>query len=164
MLIIKEMIGGHSGDINQKKEIDNYCKDFIKTIEERGGLEADLINACEKFESIKEKWIKTKGDSYKYNIKDNPEFTKFLLSILHEREPVVMDETTPIECGRVIDIKTDKYGDYFGFIRHSPDNIFFNKKNNPDMNLSYIGKDVLYEIVNQADDRRYGINVRLVDE
>ena len=52
MLILKEMIGGHSGDFNQKREIENYSKEFINSLKERDGLEADLIAACKKFESI----------------------------------------------------------------------------------------------------------------
>ena len=164
MLILKEMIGGHSGDINQKKDINNYCKVFIEALEEKGSLDADLIIACRKFESIRREWVKTKGDSYKYNIKDNSEFTKFMLSVLYEKETIMEDRVNPIESGRVIDIKTDKHGDYYGFIRHSPDNIFFHEKDNPNMNLSYVGKDVLYEIVNQSNGRQCGINVMLIKE
>lgn len=160
MLILKEMLGGQSPDINQKKDVENYCTSFISLITEKGSLEGDLAVACDKFENIKKKWVSIKGDSYKYSIKDNPEFTKFMLDSLYEKECVLTDESNPVECGRVIDIKTDKYGDYFGFIRHSPENIFIHEKNNPDMNLSYIGKEVLYEIVRQ-DNRQYGINVKL---
>lgn len=161
MLLLKEMLGGPSGDINQKKEIEKYCSKLIDIIAQKGSLEQDLIKACEKFDNISKKWIEVKGESFRFHIKDNSEFTKFMISSLGERDVRPEEVVLPVNKGRVINVKTDKYGSFFGFIRHLPENIFFHESMNPKMDLSYIGKEVFFDII-EENGKVYGINVRLV--
>lgn len=160
MLLVKEMLGGHSGDINQKKEINKYCASLIDVIAKKGNLESDLVRACEEFERISTKWVQAKGEAYKYSIKDNSEFTNFMISSLYDREIIPVDVVMPTNKGRVLNVKTDKHGDYFGFINRFPENIFFHENDNPEMDLSYIGKEVCYDIV-EKNGKTIGINVRL---
>lgn len=160
MLLLKEMLGGASGDINQKKEMEKYCERLMDVIAHKDSLEKDLDIACKKFDAIAEKWIETKGESYKFHIKDSSEFTKFMISTLGESSMSIEKVALPINKGKVINVKTDKHGDYFGFISHSPENVFFHESKNPEMNLSYIGKEVYFDIVKE-NGKVYGVNVRL---
>lgn len=161
MLLIKEMLGGPSGDINQKKEIEKYCIRLKEVIEKKDSLEDDLILACKKFDVISAKWIDIKGESYKFHIKDNSEFTKFMISTLGDNNMRLEEVALPINKGRVINVQTDRHGDFFGFISHIPENIFFHESKNPKMDMSYIGKEVLFDI-DEENGKEYGYNVRII--
>lgn len=161
MLLLKEMLGGPSGDINNKKEMEKYCLKLENIIAQKDSLETDLINACEKFDDISKKWIEVKGESFRFHIKDNSEFTKFMISTLGENYVQPEKVVLPINKGKVLNVKTDKYGSFFGFISHLPENIFFHESMNPKMDLSYIGKDVFFDII-EENGKEYGVNVRLI--
>ena len=161
MLLLKEMLGGASGDINHKKEIEKYCARLIDIIAQKDSLEKDLIIACERFDTICAKWVELKGESYRFHIKDNYEFTKFMIATLGESDTRLEDVALPINKGRVITVKTDKHGAFFGFITHLPENIFFHESMNSKMDLSYIGKEVFFDIINE-NGKAYGVNVRII--
>lgn len=63
--------------------------------------------------------------------------------------------------GYVVHVDLDRKGNFFGFIEHTPNNIFFHEFDNPDMDRSYTGKKVSYKIVRNSDQER-AINVRLM--
>lgn len=67
----------------------------------------------------------------------------------------------PINKGKVINVQTDKHGNFFGFISQLPENIFFHESKNPEMDMSYIGKEVLFDII-EENGKIYGVNVRLI--
>jgi len=161
MLLLKEMLGGPSGDINHKKDIEKYCTRLIEIIASKGSLEKDLELACKKFDGIFAKWVETKGDTARFHIKDNSEFTKFMVSSLGENGAKFEEVAQPINKGKVITVQTDKHGNFFGFISQLPENIFFHESMNPEMDMSYIGKEVLFDIL-EENGKTYGVNVRLI--
>ena len=63
ILLVKEMKGGSSPDLSSK-DIDKYCNRLLKALE-NGKLKQCALEACDKFEDIREKWIKAKGEQYK---------------------------------------------------------------------------------------------------
>lgn len=49
--------------------------------------------------------------------------------------------------GRVVKARLDRNGYNYGFIQHSPEDVFFHERNNEKLDFSNIyGKTVLYEI------------------
>lgn len=157
MLLIKEMQGGPSPDLISN-DIDKYCERLLEVLE-NGNLNQCAQEACEKFEDIRINWINLKGEQYKYGIKDSAEFRSFLMKEIHG----VLDEhdAEKLYTGYVMNIDLDKNDTLFGFIKHTPNNIFFHEFDNPDMDRTYIGKRVSYKIVRNGNQER-AINVRLM--
>ena len=60
-----------------------------------------------------------------------------------------------------MNIDLDKHNTLFGFIEHTPNNIFFHEFDNPAIDRSYIGKRVCYKIV-RSDGQERAVNVRLI--
>lgn len=157
MLLIKEMAGGSSPDLTSG-EIDQYCEKLFAAFE-NGKLRQYALEACEKFEDIRLKWIKMKGDQYKYGIKDSAEFRNFLMKEIYG----VLDErdAEKLYTGYVMKIGLDRKGTLFGFIERSPRNIYFHEFDNPDIDRSYVGKKVSYKIAYNNDQER-AIDVQLM--
>ena len=159
MLLIKEMNGGSSPDLSSKKEIEEYCHRLLEILEDNK-IEQYAVKACKKFEDVRAKWIALKGEQYKYGVKDSAEFRNFLIKeiygTVHERE------TDKLYMGYVMNMDLDRHNTLFGFIEHTPNNIFFHEFDNPDMNRSYVGKKVSYKIVRNGNQER-AINVQLIE-
>lgn len=163
MLLIKELQMGKSPNINLKKDIEKYCKELLKKLDTTEKLIKCAQEACEKFNSITKKWVLCKGETYKYAIKDRPEFTEFLLAELEEgKEDEIKDSTTL--RGKVLNISTDRHGQYFGFIKKEPSNIFFHESKNPDVSLEYENRDVMYKVERDEDGREYATKISLIQE
>lgn len=158
MLLMKEMKGGPSPELSSK-DIDKYCNQLLTTLED-GKLKQCAIEACDKFEDIRTKWVKVKGEQYKYGIKDSAEFRSFLMKEIHG----VVDErdAEKLYTGYVMNVDLDRNNNLFGFIEHTPNNIFFHEFDNPDMERSYIGKKVSYKIALDGNKER-AINVRIIE-
>lgn len=158
MLLIKEMKGGLSPDL-ASDEIDEYCEKFLGVLE-GGSLKEYAMEACDKFQDIRSRWIRLKGEQYKYGIKDSAEFRSFLMKDIYG----VSDErdSGKLYTGYVMNVGLDRHNNYFGFIKHVPENIFFHEFDNPDMDESYIDKRVSYKIV-RNDDQERAVDVRILE-
>lgn len=158
VLLIKEMKGGSSPDLTSD-DIDQYCERLFAALQNEEFAHCAL-EACEKFEDIRARWIGLKGEKYKFAIKDSAEFRNFLMKEIYG----VLDEhdAESVYIGNVMSIKLDKHNTLYGFIQHMPDNIFFHEFDNPDIDLSYVGKTVSYKIVRNSD-RERAVNVRLME-
>ena len=158
MFLIQELRMGPSPDINNKNEIEKYCKDFIQILTKTKFVEL-VFDAVKKFSELTDKWIEKKGSNYRYTIKDNPEFTQFMLQELRGNTKV--SDATGMYYGVVIRVTTDKFGNLFGHIQCKPENIYFNEIDNPDMNISYEGKRVSYRL-SDTHGRKRAVSVKLV--
>lgn len=160
VLLIKEMKGGPSPDL-MSNDIDPYCERLLEILQD-GNVEQCALEACKKFEDIRANWISVKGEQYKYGIKDSAEFRTFLMKEIygawedHDAEKLYF--------GTVLSIKTDRYDHLYGFIQHSPDNIFFHEFDNPSIGPSYVGKRVSFNIILGDNNRKRAINVQLTEE
>lgn len=159
MLLIKEMQGGSSPDLISD-DIDKYCERLLAVLEDNR-LEKCALEACKKFEEIREKWISSKGEQYKYGIKDSAEFRSFLMKEVHGASNEC--DAEKLYTGYVMNINLDRLNTFFGFIKHTPNNIFFHEFDNPDIDKSYVGKRVSYKIVRSGNQER-AINVQLIEE
>lgn len=125
------------------KEMIQICLDYNKFLE-----------YCKKsisiFETCKSKWIDSYGIRYERAIKDNKNFTKFLIAFVHndDLDKIEFDEEDEqLYYGVVVHEKEDKTGLSYGFISADPDNIFFHQNDNPGIDFSnIIYKKVVYSI------------------
>ena len=136
-------------DINHRK-VDELCLKIIECCNSPESLTNEARIAISTFDEIKALWIKKYGLKYKHGIKDNPAFTRFLLTSIHGGN---IDNIDPSEVqeeltssGVVISAKQDRAGRYYGFIKAFPDNMFFHSDDNPKIDFSRIvGKTVTYQ-------------------
>lgn len=165
MLLVKEMQMGKSPSINQKKDIEEYCKKLLDKIGNKEKLSRFSKVACEEFEKITKKWIDYKGESFRYAIKDKSEFTEFLLAEISEKGEVgTPQELTSELRGKILNINTDRYGNFFGFIKGYPTNVFFHESKNPDISLDYESKDVTYDILKDEQGKVFAVNIKLIND
>lgn len=162
MLLIKEMQKGKSPSINQKKDIEKYCIDLLHTFESKDDFIRYAQAAYDKFGEIFDKWVKYKGESYRFAIKDNAEFTDFLLSEF-EGSGNAKKGNSELR-GRILSVNTDRHGSYFGFIQKAPSNIFFHESMNPNISLEYEKKEVIYKIRLDGSGRECAVNIELIKE
>ena len=158
MLLIKEMRGGSSPDLSSK-DIDRYCDRLLETLES-DGLQQCSLEACKKFQDIRDKWVRLKGVQYKFGIKDSAEFRSFLIKEIHGTAEE--HEAEKLYTGYVKYVNLDKNNTLFGLIEHTPQNIFFHEFDNPEMDRSYTGKKVSYKIVRNGNKER-AIHVRIIN-
>ena len=158
LFVLQELNMGPAPDINDKEEIEKYCKKFLKLLA-TADFETLVMRAVDRFRKLMAKWITMKGNNYRFAIKDRPEFTEFMLEEL--RGNTKRTTTNSIYHGTVLNVNTDKDGNLYGFISCKPNNIYFNDLDNPGMSPSYVGKLVSYKVVGTGKATR-GINVKLM--
>lgn len=158
LFLIQELSMGPAPDINDKDRIEEYCKSLLKLLG-RTGYKQVVLRAAGRLRQIMSDWVDVKGGYYRYAIKDNPEFKEFMLKKL--RGNSAAETNSNVYIGKVMIIKSDKHGNLYGFISHKPENIYFNELDNPNVDISYIGKEVSFRLTEKAGKTR-GINVKPV--
>lgn len=158
LFILQELNMGPAPNINEKEEIEEYCKKFLKLLS-TSNFENLVIVAVNKFRNLMNKWIEMKGNNYRFAIKDRPEFTDFMLEEL--RGTAKRNSADSIYHGTVMSVNKDKDGNLYGFISHEPNNIYFNNLDNPNIDISYIGKEVSYKVAGIGNVIR-AVNVKIV--
>lgn len=157
LLVLQELNMGPAPDINDKEEIEKYCKKFLDVLS-KNSFEELTIAAADRFRNLMQKWIETKGNNYRFAMKDRPEFTEFMLEEL--RGNTKRNPSDSIYYGVVLNVKKDRNGNLYGFIACKPSNIYFNNLDNPGISVSYVGKQVLYKVTGTGNMAR-AINVKL---
>lgn len=158
LFVLQEVNMGPAPDINDKEEIEEYCKKFLKLLSNTN-FENLVRVAVDRFRKLMVKWIKMKGNNYRFAIKDKPEFTEFMLEEL--RGNIKRNLVNSIYHGTVINVNKDKSGNLYGFISCEPKNIYFNDLDNPSMDISYRGKAVSYKLAGSGNSIR-AINVKVI--
>lgn len=159
MLVMKELMAEQSPEINRKKEIEKYCEKIISILDDSEKTSEIFQEAVKRFVSVSEAWIKEKGEQYRDARKDRKEFTEYLLASIRaqgEKEVEVRN------IGRVICLKSDRNGMFYGFIQCLPENIYFSEYDNVGITLEYEGRNVSYD-VKEYKNKLQAINVTLVD-
>ena len=158
LFVIQELNMGQAPELNDKVEIEKYCKKFLKLLSDCK-FDNLVRTAADKFRTLMSKWIKMKGNNYRFAIKDNSEFAEFMLEEL--RGNTKRNSTDSIYQGTVININQDKNGNLYGLISCETNNIYFNDLDNPNINRAYRGKEVSYKIAGNGTAIR-AINVKLI--
>lgn len=150
MLIVSEMIAGVSSNINNSKRIDAYCAQILDVVSDVNAYATYIINGYKKLQDAIKAWVKKRGPKYRHGIKDNPAFTKFLLTFIRggNLDDIEYDSATSLVFrGRVVKSRRDRNGFNYGFIQRTPEDVFFHERDNEKLDFSNIyGKTVLYEI------------------
>lgn len=137
---------GFPPNINNTKQIDEYCTRVMTLLNSGETLKNSLNNAIELFNNIVNAWCLEKGESYRHGVKDSADFTAYLCKFI-EKSSNVENTQTVVYRGTVVSVRFDKNGKYYAFISRLPENIFCHSDSNPDINFSNVyAKDVLYII------------------
>ncbi len=143
------MSGNVDLNINSYK-VQNTSKEMIKTCFDYDKYLEYCKKAISIFESCKTKWIESYGAKFERAIKDNKNFTKFLIAFIHndDLDKIEFDEDEEqLFYGVVVHEKEDKTGLHYGFISADPENIFFHQNDNPNVDFAnIIHKKVLYSV------------------
>ena len=160
-LLVKDPI-----DINNEKRIDETCNLLLKTLLNEDACSSGIRRAVSVFKSIQDAWIKEKGESYRYGIKDSPEFLTFMKSeIDKEHLNTRSGSLEPLRCrGTVIRTSLDRKNQYYGYISRLPSNIFFHSRDNKNLDFSKLyGHDVLYTpIIDPKSQSERAVNVTVL--
>lgn len=149
LCLLIESIGGVVPDINNSKNIDGFCQKIYETINDESTLEQHIASSICLFEKIKEQWIKDKGIKFRYAIKDNADFTKYMLTYIRGgNTDKILEEITEKDLrGTVVTVKKDRNGLSYGYIKHYPTDVFIHEDDNPKIRFYDLkGKDVVYTI------------------
>lgn len=158
LFVLQELNMGPSPNINDKEEIERYCEKFLQILK-KNNFKKLVDSATHTFRTLMAKWIDKKGKNYRFAIKDKTEFTEFMLEEL--RGNTKRFQSDSIYSGIIMTINKDKNGNLYGFITCKPNNIYFNELDNPNINSSYVGKEVSYKVIGFGNETR-AINVRLI--
>lgn len=157
---------GFLPDINNTKKADKYCQNILNILKNPDETQRNIDKAISLFNYAREKWIKEKGSSYKYGIKDNAEFTEFLKRIYSEQSS--KNNTEVSYCTRfrgTIKLVRTGYGKLlYGFISKPNDNdVYFNSSSWVNgIPTDCVGADVLYDLENLPDGRQKACNIQLI--
>ena len=153
LCLLIEQIAGIVPDINNTKKIDAFCDKVYQEIKDTSKLIQHLNASISLFNTIKEKWIREKGSKYKYAIKDNADFTKYMLTYIRggNTDKVLNSISESNLRGTVVTVKRDRNGLYYGYIKHSPSDVFIHEDDNPSIRFyDLAGKDVVYYITTSS--------------
>ena len=148
MCIFVEIALGVVPDVNNTNKIEKYCDDLVKIVLDDTKFTTLIDKSIDAFVEIRDKWIQHNGAQYKSAIKDNPYFSKFMLTLLRGGDPKKIqkgDNETNTFRGTVVTIKKDRNDLFYGYIKKYPNDVFIHEDDNPKINFSdLIGKDVVY--------------------
>ena len=167
LMMFRESIAGRSPNINFEKPIDDYCQKIITVLKNNQSITRQFEEVARVFKQTMNKWINELRKS-RFAIKDVPEFTTLLIDETQRHFAVRADGLSNDEefiyKGVVMRTLLDRFGNHCGFIRRSPDNIFFHAQQNKSVNFMGLeGKLVSYKVsVNPKDNRPLATNVELI--
>lgn len=154
MFIVCESVAGVCPSINNTRQIDNYCNKLLPVISNPVRLTKEIRVANDKLQGAIKKWVQIHGPKYRYGIKDNANFTKFLITYIRGGDVDKIEyesEQSLIHRGRVIKCRRDRMGFFYGFIQNTPDDVFFHERDNESFDFNELyGKTVLYHLFSDS--------------
>ncbi len=168
LMMFRESIVGKCPNINFEKPIDDYSQKIIAVLKNDQATKKQFDDVANLFKKTMSVWIDQMGKS-RFAIKDVPEFTQLLLNETQKNfsakpEGLSNDEDF-IYKGVVMRTLLDRFGNSCGFIKRSPDNIFFHSQQNKNLNFSKLdGKLVSYKVaIIPKDNRTLAIDVEIIN-
>jgi hypothetical protein len=168
LMMFREAIAGNRPRLDDEKEIDKHSLKIIDVIKDEERANEMFNKIAQLFRKTVETWINQYNRS-RYAIKDVEEFTELLIKQTRSEFSITSTNVSNSEetlfYGFVLNTLVDRNGLRFGFIKRSPDNLFFHYKQNPDLNfIGLEGKQVTYKIkVNPKNNQQYGVEVKIVN-
>ena len=150
LMLFREVVSGPAPDINDDHQIEHYSSILLDVLKSESHTETYFMKAIQTFNDCRKIWISNMGRSSS-GIKDISDFTKLLLTEVRKKYKHEVyfgsDENTTYR-GIVLSVGIDRFGQYFGYIRRAPNNIFFHSRYNPNLNFANLkGKTVSYKTV-----------------
>lgn len=168
LMMFRESIVGKCPNINFEKPIDDYSQKIVAVLKNDQATKKQFDDVANLFKKTMSLWIDQMGKS-RFAIKDVPEFTLLLLNETQKNfsakpEGLSNDEDF-IYKGVVMRTLLDRFGNSCGFIKRSPDNIFFHSQQNKKLNFSQLdGKLVSYKVaITPKDNRPLAIEVEIIN-
>lgn len=167
LMMFRESIGGNVPNINNEKPIDIYSQRIINILKNQDLLIKQFEAVAKLFKQTINKWTTDLGKS-RFAIKDVPEFTTLLLAETQRhfsiKVEVLSNDEEFIYTGVVTKTLIDRFGNFCGFIKRSPDNIFFHAQQNKNLDFMRLeGKFVSYKVsINPKDNRQVAMNVEQI--
>ena len=164
LMMFREKISGSCPNLNFETGVDEHSQKIINALKSKADAEKIFIELSKLLSKCKTHWIEVLKRN-QYGIKDVPEFTQLLLNEVRKTYSIKVTELSTDEDfiykGLVMNTRLDKFGNWCGFIRRPPDNIFFHSKFNKRLDFSNLsGKLVAYKIkINQTDNRPFAVDV-----
>lgn len=150
LFIVAESIAGVCPSINNSHKIDEYCERLLPAVMDVTRYSKEIVSANETLKEAIKKWVKANDGRYRHAIKDNSNFTKFLVAFIRGGNTANIEyeaEPSLVLRGRVIKCRQDRNGFNYGFIQRTPNDVFFHERDNERLNFNEIyGKTVLYHI------------------
>ena len=150
LCLLVEMAAGRVPDINNNKKIDDYCDQIIAKIQNKETFLELIENAIQKFDEIYKKWIQDRGSKFRYAIKDNADFTQYMLTYIRggNTDRLISESPNISLRGMVVAVKKDRHNLNYGYIKHSPQDVFIHEDDHPHIRFyDLVGKDVVYTII-----------------
>lgn len=156
LMMLRQAAIGYLPSQNKESNIDKNCQLFLDIIKDDTKFNSLVSSTMNLFVQSLEKWEFELGKSRR-GTKDVESFTLHLLdevnnlktgtNMLPQKEEIMLSNSDKIFLGKVTSVIRDKYGDFYGFIEKSPNNIFFHSKDNKDIAFTGLkGKQVMYKI------------------
>ena len=168
LMMFRESIAGKAPSINNEKPIDDYSQKIITVLKKPQLTTRQFEEVAKVFKNTMNKWTGELEKS-RFAIKDVPDFTTLLLSDTQKyftvKVTTISDDEDFVYKGVVMKTMLDRFGNFCGFIKRSPDNIFFHLQQNKDLNfIGLEGKLVSYKVsINPKDNRQLAVNVERIN-
>lgn len=150
LFIACDSIAGICPNINKDRMIDDYCRKILRVVSDSDQYKKEILNANETLQKTINLWIESHGRKYRHAIKDNSNFTKFLITFIRggNIDNIEYDANQALVLrGRAIKCRIDRNGFNYGFIQRLPNDVFFHEEDNEELDYSEIyGKTVLYHV------------------
>ena len=147
--LLAEVIAGIIPNINDNRKIEFICDKILDIINDEIKFAKEIDNVVNVFMATQSAWITQKGDNFKYAIKDNAEFTIFMLTRLRGGSTANLTKTQELSTyrGVVTTVKKDRNELFYAFIKRYPIDVFVHEDDCSSINFHQLeGKSVIYAI------------------
>jgi len=167
LMMLREKVGGTAPNMNFETGVDEHSMKIINTISKKTEAEKLFIELSMVLEKSRKHWVEVLKRN-QYGIKDVPEFTDLLLKDIRTRYAIKVSELSTDENyvykGIVLNTRLDKFGNWYGYVKRPPENVFFHSNFNKRLNFEDLaGKLVSYKIqVNKTNGKTFATDVELL--
>lgn len=167
LMLFRQIVAGKCPGINVESTIDEHSKKILAVLADEQKTHMAFLRCTDIFMQCMKLWTGSMKRSPS-GMKDVPEFTDLLLSMASESSPQIEGSSDSLADapddrlrGRVIKVIIDRNGEDAGFIeRTRRSNLFFHKRQNPDVDFTGITDAVvLYRIEKGHDGREFAVDV-----
>lgn len=150
LMIFRQAIAGFTPSLFYEKPIDEHSQKILEVLKNDGLTNQRFEESAKIFKDTATKWTGELKRS-RFAMKDVQDFTVLLTKETNKyystKHSELAEDEDKIYRGVVIKTMHDKFGNYCGFIKRQPDNIFFHSRQNKDLNfIGLEGKVVTYKV------------------